>query len=157
MMLQLKKLMHKSLLIIAGTAFLAFSSITVADNTDVAKAKTDKCVADTAYMRTNHMSEIQHQRDDTMRKGIRGGDFSLKECINCHVEEDSKARYGDNDHFCSGCHNYTAVTVDCFQCHADRPTKAGKTGYKASINTSKNPHIADTKSSADDSNEGVAQ
>ncbi len=142
-MLQLKKLMHKSLLVIAGSAALALSSIAVADNTDVARAKTDKCVAETPYMRSNHMDEILHQRNDTLRKGIRSGNFSLKECINCHVKENSQARYGDNNHFCSGCHNYAAVTIDCFQCHADRPTKAGKTGYKASLNTSKNPHYAD--------------
>ena len=154
-MLQFKKLMHKSLLAIAGSAILALSSIAVADNTDVARAKSDKCVADTAYMRSNHMSEILHQRTDTMRKGIRGGNYSLKECINCHVEENSQARYGDNNHFCSGCHNYAAVTIDCFQCHADRPTKEGKTGYKASLNMSKNPHYADN--SAEVSNEGVSQ
>jgi len=154
-MLQLKKLMHKSFLAIIGSTILALSSIAVADNTDVARAKTEKCVADTAYMRTNHMSEIQHQRDDTMRKGIRGGDYSLKECVNCHVEENSKARFGDNKHFCSGCHNYAAVTIDCFQCHADRPTKQGKTGYKTSMNISKHPHYADN--SAEDGNKGVSK
>lgn len=137
-MLQLKKLMHKSLVIVVGSAALAISSIATAGNTDYAKTKSDKCVADTAYMRSNHMQEMLHQRDDTLRKGIRGGKHSLKECINCHVPENSQARFGDSEHFCSGCHNYAAVSIDCFQCHADRPA-----GNKHSMNKSSFPHYAD--------------
>lgn len=154
-MLQLKQLMHKSFLAVVGSALLVLSSSVIADNTDIARAKAKQCVKDTAYMRANHMEEILHQRDDTMRQGIRGGDFSLKECINCHVEENSAARYGDDKHFCSGCHNYTAVTVDCFQCHADRPTKEGKTGYKTSMSMSNNPHYVDNSAQA--GHEGVSK
>jgi hypothetical protein len=141
-MLQLKQLMHKSLLaIIAGTA-LAASSVAIADSSllDIAKSKSDKCVADTTEMRATHMEKILHQRDKTMRQGIRTEQFSLKQCINCHVEENSQARFGDDKHFCSSCHNYAAVTIDCFQCHNDRPTG----DKKHSLNTSSLPHYADT-------------
>ncbi|MCW9015013.1 MAG: hypothetical protein OQL06_14680 [Gammaproteobacteria bacterium] len=140
-MLQLKQLMHKSLLVVVGSVALALSSIadSSAGNTDFAKTKSDKCVADTAYMRTNHMQEMLHQRDDTMRKGIRDGKHSLKACINCHIPENSQVRFGDDKHFCSGCHNYAAVSIDCFQCHADRPTSDNK----RSSNMSSFPHYAD--------------
>ncbi|MDH5764822.1 MAG: hypothetical protein OEZ38_02310 [Gammaproteobacteria bacterium] len=133
-MLQLKQLMHKSLLAMLGSAALAASSVAVADSAllDIAKAKSDQCVEDTAEMRTNHMEKILHQRDKTMREGIRTKQYSLKECINCHVEENSQARAGDKDHFCSSCHSYAAVTIDCFQCHADRPAPASRNSVKTS-------------------------
>ncbi|MCW8853509.1 MAG: hypothetical protein OQK76_11070 [Gammaproteobacteria bacterium] len=140
-MLQLKQLMHKSLLAILGSAAIAASSIAVADSAllDIAKAKSDQCVADTKEMRANHMEKILHQRDKTLREGIRTKQHSLKECINCHVEKNSAARFGDNKHFCSSCHNFAAVTIDCFQCHADRPDS----DKKHSLNTSSFPHYAD--------------
>ena len=122
-MLPLQQLMHKSLLAILGSALLSLSSIALADISmpDVAKPKGDKCVAPTAEMRAIHFEKILHQRDDTMHKGIRTKTNSLKECINCHVPENTTVRFGDDKHFCSACHNQAAVTIDCFQCHADRP------------------------------------
>lgn len=140
-MLQLKQLMHKSLLAILGSAAIAASSIAVADSAllDIAKAKSDQCVEDTKEMRVNHMEKILHQRDKTMREGIRTKQYSLKECINCHVDEHAEARFGNDNHFCSSCHNYAAVTIDCFQCHADRPASDNK----QSLNTSSFPHYAD--------------
>lgn len=148
-MLQLKKLMHRTIITLAGFAALACSTLTFADEShdtsllDTARAKSEKCVDDTAFMRTNHMEKILHQRDDTLRKGIRGEAYSLKECISCHVPENTDVRYGDDKHFCSSCHNYAAVTIDCFQCHADRVTSDNK---QAAINphTKSNHHIADT-------------
>jgi hypothetical protein len=29
-------------------------------------------------------------------------------------------------HFCRSCHDYAAVKVDCFECHASRPEAAPK-------------------------------
>ncbi len=141
-MLQLKQLMHKSLLAIVGGAAMALSSFAVADSDllATAKAKSEQCVEDTAEMRKNHMEKILHQRDETMYKGIRTKQYSLKECINCHVPENATARYGDDKHFCSSCHNYTAVSIDCFQCHADKPGNLPK----QSMNMSSFPHHAVT-------------
>jgi hypothetical protein len=58
-----------------------------------------------------------------MHQGIRTPQFALEECINCHVPENTEVRAGNPEHFCSSCHTYAAVKVDCFQCHADRPVK----------------------------------
>ena len=122
-MLQLNQLMHKSLLAIVGSAALALSSFAVADSDllATAKAKSEQCVEPTDEMRKNHMEYILHQRDKTMHEGIRTKTYSLKECINCHVPENTEARFGDDKHFCSACHNFAAVSIDCFQCHADKP------------------------------------
>ena len=84
----------------------------------------DSCVEDTDFMRREHMNLLKHQRDETMRKGIRNEQYSLIECINCHVVEGPDAiplTVASPDHFCRSCHDYAAVNIDCFQCHASRP------------------------------------
>ncbi len=84
----------------------------------------DSCVEDTDFMRRNHMDLLQHQRDETVRDGIRTQQYSLKECIDCHVVNGADAvpvTVSSPDHFCRSCHDYAAVKIDCFQCHASRP------------------------------------
>ena len=147
-MLQLKQLMHKSFLMVVGSALLALSTAVYADGDkasfmpDIPEPKDEslKCVQPEDEMKKNHMKYILHQRDKTMREGIRTKQYSLKECINCHVEEHSSARFGDDKHFCSSCHNFAGVTIDCFQCHADRPDS----DKKQSLNMSTLPHYADS-------------
>ncbi|MEW5962306.1 MAG: cytochrome c3 family protein [Pseudomonadota bacterium] len=96
-----------------------------------AKGRGDKCVADTSFMRRYHMSVLSHQRDDTVHDGIRTKQFSLKECIDCHQVKGADGRavtVEDPKHFCRTCHDYAAVSVDCFECHASRPGEPTKTG-----------------------------
>lgn len=84
----------------------------------------DSCVEDTDFMRRNHMDLLKHQRDETVRDGIRTQQYSLKECIDCHVVNGADAvpvTVASPDHFCRSCHDYAAVKIDCFQCHASRP------------------------------------
>ena len=84
----------------------------------------DKCVEDTDFMRRNHMSMLDHQRDKTMHEGIRSKQYSLKECITCHAVAGPDAvpvTVSSPQHFCRSCHDYAAVSIDCFQCHASRP------------------------------------
>jgi len=83
-----------------------------------------KCVEPISVMRQSHMDFIMHQRDDTLRKGVRTKQHSLKECINCHnapADDGKVASAKDSEHFCSSCHVYTAVQIDCFKCHNDKP------------------------------------
>jgi len=90
----------------------------------IAKGKGDKCVAPTDYMRRNHMDLLDHQRDETVIDGIRTKKFSLKECIACHAvngDDGKPVTVKDDRHFCASCHNYAAVNMDCFDCHASRP------------------------------------
>jgi hypothetical protein len=85
------------------------------------------CVEPTDDMRVNHMEYILHKRDKTMYEGIRTSQHSLVECINCHVSDAPDApRVSSEEHFCNSCHTYTAVKIDCFQCHADRPVKTAR-------------------------------
>ena len=92
-----------------------------------------KCVQPEDEMRRNHMNYILHQRDETMYKGIRTEKYSLAKCIDCHVEPNDKgeiASHDDEEHFCSTCHTYASVQIDCFECHADKPQKYIKRGKK---------------------------
>ncbi len=131
-------LSHKTIISTLLSILLFLPVFAQADNlmptVPKAKAKANPetlCVRDVKVMRTNHMEFIMHQRDETMRKGIRTKKDSLAECISCHVSKDDEgkfASYGDDKHFCSSCHNYAAVKIDCFDCHNDKPTAASKTG-----------------------------
>jgi hypothetical protein len=61
-----------------------------------------------------------------MHEGVRNEPGSLAACIDCHVEPNEKgeiAGIDSDEHFCNSCHQYAAVQIDCFQCHADRPQK----------------------------------
>lgn len=92
-----------------------------------------QCVEDEDEMRRNHMNYIMHQRDETMHRGIRTEKYSLSGCIDCHVEPNENGEVAGHDseeHFCSTCHEYAAVQIDCFQCHADKPQKYIKRGKK---------------------------
>jgi [DsrC]-trisulfide reductase subunit J len=80
------------------------------------------CVAPTGEMRRNHMKMLLHQRDRTMRQGLREPRFSLKNCVDCHASRETGSVLG-KDGFCSSCHEYAAVSIDCFECHSPNPQK----------------------------------
>ncbi|MBF0391421.1 MAG: Hdr-like menaquinol oxidoreductase cytochrome c subunit [Alphaproteobacteria bacterium] len=90
----------------------------------IPKAKGERCVEDPQYMRRNHMDILRHQRDDTMRLGIRTTKHSLKECVSCHAVDGKDGKpvtVKSSQHFCSSCHEFAAVDIDCFACHASTP------------------------------------
>jgi hypothetical protein len=78
--------------------------------------KGEACVAPTGEMRRDHMKMLLHQRDRTLRQGIRETRFSLKNCVDCHASRETGSVLG-KDGFCSSCHQYAAVSMDCFECH----------------------------------------
>lgn len=101
---------------------------------DVPKGKGEACVRDTQFMRNNHMELLLHQRDLTMRQGIRPEKERLGACLDCHAVTDSHGKavsYDSPQHFCRTCHDYAAVRVDCFECHSSVPeTEAAVRGTK---------------------------
>ncbi|MBK7315029.1 hypothetical protein [Candidatus Aalborgicola defluviihabitans] len=84
-------------------------------------ARGGKCVEDPALMRRNHMELLKHQRDETVHGGIRTGKYSLKACIACHASQTTGSVTAKDTNFCQSCHNYAAVKIDCFGCHANKP------------------------------------
>ena len=91
-----------------------------------APVKGEQCVEDTDVMRKNHMKFLKGHRDEALREGVRTKQYSLKECLECHVPpaESAQATRSEGEHFCKSCHQYAAVRIDCFECHATRPEKS---------------------------------
>ena len=80
----------------------------------------EQCVEPVDVMRRQHMNFLIHQRDETLRQGIRGNKYSLRQCIECHATVDPKIDGGkvrSARPFCESCHKYAAITMDCFTCH----------------------------------------
>ena len=82
--------------------------------------KGGKCVEEPKEMRKIHMNLLNHQRDETMHKGIRGQKHSLAGCVECHASKKTNNVLGSEEAFCQGCHTYTAVKLDCFECHTSK-------------------------------------
>ena len=101
------------------------------------KAVGGQCDADPKWMRKWHMQVLDHKRDETMHQGIRTKKYSLKNCITCHAVKDESNKYitvKDERHFCRSCHDYAAVRIDCFDCHASRPGQEMDKATKAKGN-----------------------
>jgi hypothetical protein len=102
--------------IAAGIAAAALSVAALAGGPVIKIERGEACVAPTAEMRRDHMKMLVHQRDRTMRQGLRETRFSLKNCVDCHASRETGSVLG-KDGFCSSCHEYAAVRIDCFECH----------------------------------------
>jgi hypothetical protein len=107
------------LLIIAAIGFFRQSGNAVeAPGVPPAAVTVDstKCVAQTEYMRANHMKVLHEWRDSSVREGKRihtapnGSRFqkSLNTCLGCHA---------NNRLFCFNCHMYANVRPKCWNCH----------------------------------------
>jgi hypothetical protein len=124
-------LLLAALLVPAMQAFA--ESRLVTENSKAASLKS--CVAPTDIIRRNHMDFLKHDRDETVRDGIRGTKYSLHECIDCHASKNAQGTFvpvTDKGEFCQVCHGYVAVSPACFQCHRTTPDendKKAKLGY----------------------------
>ncbi len=93
--------------------------------------KGESCVAPLDEMRRNHMTLLFHQRDRTVYQGERDTRFALTGCLECHTQKDGFGEFipiNAEGQFCYSCHAYTAVKMDCFECHATTP------GHQAASN-----------------------
>ncbi len=87
-------------------------------------AKEQSCVEPSDFMRRNHMEVIKHQRDATVHEGIRSTKHSLAGCVACHVAQEPTGQpipVNDKRQFCGACHEFVAVRLNCFDCHATVP------------------------------------
>lgn len=87
------------------------------------RGKGERCVEETEYMRRHHMDLLDHQRDKTMRQGIRTTKHSLKGCVECHAGSKTGSVASTKEDFCAACHVYSGVKLDCWDCHATKPKK----------------------------------
>jgi hypothetical protein len=99
-------------------------------------ARNGQCVESPDFMRRNHMLLLKHQRVDTLRGGVRTGKYSLQGCIECHASQTTNSVNASDTNFCQSCHNYAAVSLDCFGCHASKPACDDGSGCKNAAGTS---------------------
>ena len=93
--------------------------------------KGEACVRETEFMRPDHMTLLLHQRDQTVYRGIRPKKISFNECLTCHAvfgRDTKPVTYKDPKHFCRTCHDYAAVSIDCFSCHNSAPSVSEAAG-----------------------------
>jgi hypothetical protein len=100
--------------------------------------KDRKCVMPTDYMRASHMQLLVDWRESVVRsKGSGGGPVDdrlfvnpegkkflaslTNTCMNCH---------SNKTQFCDQCHNYVAVTPNCWGCHLTAEQKVAKAEAK---------------------------
>ena len=110
--------------IVIGVSLSSVLTASEITKPEIPMGKGDNCVADAQFMRNNHMDMLKHDRDKTVHDGQRDIQYSLKKCVACHAVNDDKGNaitVAEPEHFCRSCHDYAAVTIDCFQCHASRP------------------------------------
>ena len=113
-----------ALLVLLLIAVPAMADKNWRENGNSKATKVEACVAPVDEMRRNHMDMIQHQRDITVRQGVRDTDDSLHGCIDCHANQDDAGKFvpvNQQGQFCAGCHQYVAASLDCFSCHATVP------------------------------------
>lgn len=125
-------------LLVAPVLALAADSRTPHPVIEPARAGT-QCIAEPATMRREHPAMLEHQRDETVRGGIRGAKASLKGCIDCHASPATGSVAKTETNFCVSCHSYTAVRIDCFGCHATRPAA---TAARLALPSGTKPHSA---------------
>ena len=125
-------------LLMAPVLALAADSRTPKPVIEPARAGT-QCIAEPATMRRDHPAMLEHQRDETVRGGIRGAKASLKGCIECHASPATGSVAKTEANFCVSCHSYTAVRIDCFGCHATRPAA---TAAQLTLPSAAKPHSA---------------
>jgi len=108
----------------AGAALAAEPAGRVA-RPSISVDRSTQCIDSPDVMRRTHMDMLKHERDRTVRKGIRGEKVSLNGCIDCHAGPGAGAAagsaVGSPQAFCETCHRYAAVKLDCFECHQPKP------------------------------------
>lgn len=99
--------------------------------------KERQCVLPTPYMRANHMQLLIDWRENVIRSHEVTGTEDARifvnpqgkqyladlsnGCMNCH---------SNRSQFCDQCHNYVAVTPNCWGCHEDKEQKVAQRGAK---------------------------
>jgi hypothetical protein len=115
-------------LVFAFPAFAADTASRVPLPT-IAVDKATRCIEPPEVMRRVHPDLLAHQRDRTVRDGVRGAKASLAACVECHAAKGAGAAAGSvtgsAQAFCESCHRYVAVKLDCFECHRSRPDGGG--------------------------------
>lgn len=93
-----------------------------------------KCVEPVAYMKSSHMTMLMSWRDTVVRQDSRdftasdGRHYKMSLTQTCLAQ----CHNGKTD-FCDRCHNYSAVTLPCWNCHVDSKQDFSKQGFRSAL------------------------
>jgi nitrate reductase gamma subunit len=93
----------------------------------VADHKTD----DDTVMIRDHPGFLFSHRTIVTHTGVGSPADSLERCVTCHAVKDPSGQpvgFDNPNHFCRGCHNTAAVSIDCFECHTSKPSSGAAAG-----------------------------
>ncbi len=114
-------------LLLATTLAYATEQTSLGDEARMIQASGKKHHGSESLIRKMHPEFLLHKRDRTSREGVRTKKHSLKNCVYCHANKDKKTNqyYSVNKsgQFCSVCHQKVSVSIDCFACHRNTPSK----------------------------------
>jgi len=100
--------------------------------------KDRKCVMPTEWMRANHMQLLVDWRESVVRsKGSGGGPTEDRMFVNpegkkylASLSNTCMDCHSNKTQFCDQCHNYVAVTPNCFGCHLTKEQPVAKAEAK---------------------------
>lgn len=96
---------------------------------DFASLVADHKTADAGVMIRNHPAFLFSHRTIVLHNGTAAPGDNLERCVTCHAVKDASGEpvgIADPSHFCHGCHNRAAVSIDCFECHTSKPSSGGQ-------------------------------
>lgn len=133
--------MRRSLLfaLLAVFASVGVVARSAADNSTprpvLPKAQGETCVEPVETMRALHGAILAATNGSSSTSSL--PKHELSECVACHAQRDKAGAYIPVDapgQFCQSCHSYSAVSINCFSCHASTP-KAGVSKQSAALST----------------------
>ncbi len=101
-------------------------------------AKQDRqCVMPTPYMRANHMQMLVDWRERVIRSHEVAGTPDNRIFVNpqgkkylASLSNTCMECHSNKSKFCDKCHDYVAVTPNCWGCHLDKEQKVAQGGAK---------------------------
>jgi nitrate reductase gamma subunit len=112
------------LVLLAPLAIVGHHGIVHQDRPDFASLIADHRTDDPTMMIRNHPAFLFSHRTIVTHTGVGAPIDSMERCVTCHAVKNAAGQpvgFDDPSHFCRGCHNTAAVTIDCFECHQSKP------------------------------------
>jgi len=93
-----------------------------------------QCIEPTAFMKTSHMQLLMNWRDAVVRQNLRQFTASDGKHYNIGLTNTClKQCHGGKADFCDRCHNYSAVSLTCWNCHVDSQKGFANQGFRSAL------------------------
>ena len=93
-----------------------------------------QCIEPTAFMKSSHMTLLMNWRDNVVRQNVR--DYTAADGKHYNISLTNtclKQCHGAKTDFCDKCHNYSAVSLPCWNCHIDSKQQLPQQGFRSGL------------------------